>query len=98
MTIVYFLLLLLLQILAVLANTEKVIFIGPSSLKIPTEHPTLEDLQLNTLSPQHWSLRTLVQAEFPTNSSKYGQSSWYLLHRLQEGQRYEVRICWPATV
>ena len=91
-------LLLLLQIYNVYANTEKVIFLGPSSLQVPVEHPTLEDLNLEALSPQHWTLRTHIRAEFPTNSSKHGEASWYLLHRLEEGKRYEVRICWAATV
>jgi len=96
---IYFLLLLLLcRVQSAIANTEKVIFLGPSSLQIPVQHPTLEDLQLEALTPQLWSLRTHIQAEFPTNTSRYGQSSWYLLHGLQEGQRYEVRICWAATV
>jgi hypothetical protein len=90
--------LLFLAFTLVLGNTEKVIFLGPSSLQIPVEHPTLEDLHLETLSPQHWALRTYLQAEFPTNSSKYGVASWFILHRLEEGQRYEVRVCWAATV
>ncbi|RAL62847.1 hypothetical protein DID88_004689 [Monilinia fructigena] len=85
------------QIQHVLANTEKVIFLGPGTLNVPMEHPTLEDLHLEALSPQHHSLRTHIQAEFPTEDSEYGQSTWYLLHRLKEGQRYEVRICWAAT-
>ncbi|PMD56520.1 uncharacterized protein K444DRAFT_66571 [Hyaloscypha bicolor E] len=89
--------LLLLQVHAVFCNTEKIIFLGPSEVHIPVEHPTLEDLKLETLSPQQWSLRTHIRAEFPTKSSKYGQASWYLLHGLQEGQRYEVRVCWAAT-
>jgi hypothetical protein len=82
----------------VLGNTEKVIFLGPSSLQIPVEHPTLEYLRLDSVSPQHWALRTHLQAEFPTNSSKYGHASWFILHRLEEGKRYEVRVCWAATV
>jgi len=82
----------------VLANTEKVIFVAPQDVQIPLEHPTLEDLQLDSISPQHWSLRTYVSAAFPTNASRNGLSSWFLLHRLNEGQRYEVRICWAATV
>lgn len=98
MSIMLHSLFLLLQIYSVSANTEKVIFLGPSSLQVPVEHPTLEDLKLEALSPHHWSLRTHIRAEFPTNSSKYGQSSWYLLHGLEEGKRYEVRICWAATV
>ncbi|KAI9647694.1 hypothetical protein NHQ30_004079 [Ciborinia camelliae] len=91
------LLLLTSQIQPVLGNTEKVIFLGPETLTVPTEHPTLEDLHLDALSPQYHSLRTHIEAEFPTKDSKYGQSTWYLLHRLKEGQRYEVRICWAAT-
>lgn len=93
-----FIFLLLLQIHAILANTEKTIFLGPSPLEIPVQHPTLEDLQLEALSPQQLSLRTHIQAEFPTNASKYGQPSWYLIRGLREGQRYEVRVCWAATV
>jgi hypothetical protein len=93
-----YILLLFLQIYAVFANTEKVIFLGPASFQVPVEHPTLEDLRLETLSPQSWSLRTFIEAEFPTNSSKYGKSSWYLLQKLSEGRKYEVRICWAATV
>jgi hypothetical protein len=92
------LVLLLMQTYAVLCNTEKTIFLAPNQVQIPVEHPTLEDLQLEALSPEHWSLRTCIRAEFPTNSSRYGQASWYLLHGLQEGQRYEVKICWAATV
>jgi len=91
------LLLIVLQIHYVLGNTEKIIFLAPSNLEVPVEHPTLEDLQLEALSPHHWSLRTHIEAEFPTNSSQYGKSSWYLLQTLQEGQRHEVRICWAAT-
>jgi len=94
----HFLFVLLLQVYAVVANTEKAIFLGPRSLHVPSEHPSLEDLKLEALSPQQWSIRTHIKAEFPTNSSKYGQSSWMLLHKLHEGQRYEVRICWAATV
>jgi hypothetical protein len=93
-----FLLLLSSQIIAAIANTEKTIFLGPSNLRVPAEHPSLEDLHLDALSPNHWSLRTHIQAQFPTNTSKHGQSSWLLLHGLREGQRYEVRICWAATV
>ncbi len=85
-------------IIAVAANTEKAIFLGPSKLPIPIQNPILKDVHLDILSPLHWSLRTHIEAEFPTNVSKYGQSSWLLLNGLEEGQRYEVRICWAATV
>ena len=92
------LILLLSQVLAVAANTEKAIFLGPSKLQVPIEHPTLETLRLDVLSPLHLSLRTHIKAEFPTDVSKYGRPTWLLLHGLREGQRYEVRICWAATV
>lgn len=92
------LLLLTSHIQPIQANTEKVIFLGPSPITIPLEHPTLSDLHLEALSPQYHTLRTHIEASFPTPSSENGQSTWYLLHRLAEGQRYEVRICWSATV
>lgn len=92
------LLLLLLQALVVFANVEKILFFGPSSLTISTEHPTLSDLKLHALSPQHTKVRTQLSAGFPTNSSRWGVASWVLLHNLSEGQRYELRICWAATV
>ncbi len=80
------------------ANVEKVIFLGPGAIQIPKKIPTLEDLQLHTLSPQNGIVRTEVRAEFPTNTSIWGETSWMLLSQLAEGQRYEVRICWAATV
>ena len=83
---------------SVAANTEKVIFTGPSTQTVPVDSPTLDDLQLPKLSPHHWALRTHLSASFPSTASRYGTSSWLLLHGLQEGQRYEVRICWAATV
>lgn len=81
----------------VLANTEKLIFIAPGQLQVPTEHPTLEDLRLQTLSPDQWSIRTQLDAEFPSNFSPRGKASWILLQDLETGQRYEVRVCWAAT-
>jgi hypothetical protein len=90
--------LLLLALPSAVANTEKVIFTGPASRPVPLAAPSLADLQLPELSPQDWSLRTHLAAAFPTDAAKYGTSSWVLLRGLQEGQRYEVRICWAATV
>jgi hypothetical protein len=82
----------------VLANVEKTIFVGPKSLVIPTEHPTLDDLQLHALSPKHAELRTELHAAFPSVSSERGSTAWVLLYNLIEGRRYELRICWAATV
>lgn len=92
------LLILALQATTVLGNTEKVIFLGPASFQVPTEHPTIEDLHLEVLTPQRLSLRTHIKAQFPTDSEKYGLATWLVLDQLQEGQRYEVRVCWAATV
>ncbi|RDW83136.1 hypothetical protein BP5796_04627 [Coleophoma crateriformis] len=94
---ILYLCLLLLQVWHAVANTEKTIFLGPRSSEIPSQHPTLEDLQLEALSPRQWSLRTHLKAEFASSDSEYGPASWLLLHGLREGQRYEVRICWAAT-
>ncbi|KAG9242080.1 hypothetical protein BJ878DRAFT_426700 [Calycina marina] len=80
-----------------MANTEKTIFLGPANLQIPTVHPTLKDLKLESLSPSRTSIRTNITAKFPTSDHKYGASTWVLLHTLNEGQRYEVRVCWAAT-
>lgn len=82
----------------VLANVEKVVFLGPAAVEIPTESPTLEDLQLPALSPEDARLRTQLSAEFPSETNPYGPVTWVLLERLQENRRYEVRICWAATV
>lgn len=89
---------LLLYVQTIIANVEKVIFLGPSRVHIPRQHPTLEDLQLHTLSPQNGIIRTKLRAEFPTNVSTLGEASWVLLANLTENQRYELRICWAATV
>lgn len=83
---------------SVCANVEKVIFMGPESLYIPTEHPNLEDLQLDALSPNDWSLRTYLLADFPTVDAPHGSESWFLVRNLRHSQRYELRVCWAATV
>jgi hypothetical protein len=92
------LLLLLTSAAAVWANTEKTIFVGPSSIALPNVKPGLDDLCLNTLSPESPVLQTQLSVAFPSAESDQGVQSWYLLDRLSTGQRYELRICWPATV
>jgi len=79
------------------ANTEKAIFLAPEKQHTPVEHPTLDDLNLQVLTPAHPSLRTHLHAEFPGSDTKHGLASWFLLDQLREGQRYEVRVCWAAT-
>lgn len=80
------------------ANVEKTIFLGPEPVNIPNQQPSLSTLNIDTLTPEDWSLRTHLEAKFPTEEFKRGSSSWFILDNLTEGQRYEVRICWLATV
>lgn len=80
------------------ANVEKTIFLGPEPVNIPDQQPSLSSLNINTLTPEGWSLRTHLEAIFPTAEFERGRSSWFILDNLTEGQRYEVRICWLATV
>jgi hypothetical protein len=82
----------------VLANAEKAIFVAP---RHPAPAATdLASLCLPRLSPAQPSLHTqlpvcAVDHELPANRSTV---SWYLLDHLTADQRYEVRVCWVATV
>jgi len=80
------------------ANTEKVIFTAPSIIDFGDAHPNLLDLHLETLAPHALSLRTSLPVNFPNPQESKGVQSWYLLQGLKQGQRYELRVCWPATV
>lgn len=89
---------LLLCILPATANVEKTVFIAPPVIHVPTEQPNLDGLQIATLTPLQSSLRLHLDAAFPSAERPQGVESWYLLDKLNQGQRYEVRICWSATV
>jgi len=80
------------------ANVEKDIFLGPDPVPIPLAQPTLSDLHLDTLTPDSSSLRTHLEAVFPSSSHPKGAATWLILDDLSPGQRYEVRVCWAATV
>lgn len=88
----------LVSTIQVRANTEKTIFVAPSSLPIPNVHPGLDNLCLDVLSPNQSSRHVQLPVAFPTEKAPQGIQSWYLLDRLQPGQRYELRVCWVATV
>lgn len=90
--------LLCLYVVRVLANVEKTVFVAPPAISIPTAHPNLDDLSLIPLSPLHLSVRTRLNASFPTDDAANGSEHWLLLDGLSPGARYEVRICWLATV
>jgi hypothetical protein len=83
------------------ANVEKTIFLGPDTINVPHQSPTFDDLQLDVLSPasrESRSVRTHLSAEFPTRDRSRGKATWLLLDDLTPGRRYEVRVCWAATV
>lgn len=85
------------------ANVEKAIFLGPSPVVlsvVPNAPPSLDALRLLSLLPVQSSsiVATQLPVQFPTVSGPRGLESWYLLRGLEVGRRYEVRICWPATV
>ncbi|PVI08676.1 hypothetical protein DM02DRAFT_510508 [Periconia macrospinosa] len=85
------------------ANVEKTIFLGPSPLTLPNvDHNSnlfsLDTLNIEILDPHHlYILPTRLPVRFPTETTPHGRDSWYLIRGLDDGRRYEVRICWPAT-
>ena len=87
-----------LRILFVFANVEKTIFLGPEAIHIPQTHPNLDDLRLDILNPTSWNIRRQVVATFLNSTNPKGSETWILLDGLEQNQRYEVRICWAATV
>jgi hypothetical protein len=73
-----------------LANTEKVIFIAPPApLESLESHRALE-----TLSPSRPAVRRIeVQLSFERPTETF-----FALESLDIGRKYEVRVCWPASV
>ncbi|ETN36658.1 uncharacterized protein HMPREF1541_08936 [Cyphellophora europaea CBS 101466] len=90
--------LLILQIFTTLtvANVEKVIFVAPDTQEFPSD-ASLDNLLLERLTLAKASVRTRLNATFPTDEQPRGTETWMLLEDLTPGQRYEVRICWLAT-
>lgn len=79
------------------ANVEKAIFLGPATVNIPLQKPTLSDLNLHTLTPETTgnTIRTRLARQFPQEGID-PPATWLLLDTLTEGQRYELRVCWAA--
>ncbi|CAK1361499.1 uncharacterized protein RHO25_004921 [Cercospora beticola] len=86
-----------LQLTTTWANTEKTIFLAPDIITLPDAGPSLAALGLDTISSDNTTLRRALPVVFPSQELPRGQESWYLLHNLQPGRRYEVRVCWPAV-
>jgi hypothetical protein len=79
-----------------LANTEKTIFVTPEAQDFAHD-ASLDNLLLQRLTSTNSSLRTYVNATFPTEDAPKGTETWLLLEDLTPNQRHEVRICWLAT-
>lgn len=84
----------------VAGNVEKTIFVAPAAINLSQDGPGLETLCLKSLSTQSQEtrLRLSLPVKFASHEYPAGETSWYLLQNLSPGQRYEVRICWAATV
>jgi hypothetical protein len=80
-----------------LANTEKSIFLAPPASTIPNDYG-LANLCLDSLTPRSLRVQKSLPVSFPDETHPEGLQSWYLLTGLSPGQRYEVRVCWAATV
>lgn len=78
-------------------NVEKIIFVAPAA-KPPPLDASIDNLLLIPLSEAFPSVRTLLNASFPTNAASQGIDTWFLLEGLRPHARYEVRVCWLATV
>ena len=98
MTIRVVLVLICFYIVQITANTEKTIFSAPELTSLSQSGPSLAALQVEALSPARSQIRTAVPVVFGDTVNSHGNQSWYILSNLTPGRRYEVRVCWPATV
>lgn len=87
-----------LLVASALANTEKAIFTAPGAVSSTDSGPTLDVLQLHSLSHSGNSLRASLDVLFPSEESAQGSDHWFLLRDLNPHQRYELRVCWAAIV
>lgn len=87
-----------LLVASVLANTEKIIFTAPDALSFTGSNPSLDVLQLQSLTHVFNTLTTSLDVSFPTEDAQQGSDHWFLLRDLNPRQRYELRLCWPAVV
>lgn len=94
---------------AVLGNIEKEIFVAPSNSQDPlfngTNSPQSAGFEalhpgLLRLSPSPSCEGTCRELHVTLGTSFIGsgESHWAVLDHLEQGKRYEVRICWAATV
>jgi len=90
--------LLALLVASAFANTEKAIFTAPDAISFTDSNPTLDVLQLQSITHSESALRTSLNVAFPSKETPQGTDHWYLLRDLNSQQRYELRVCWAAVV
>ena len=83
---------LLLLIISASANVEKIVFMHNNPQAVEPKPLPHNAKHLEVLSPSNPSLRRDIHATFASSEA------WLLLEGLQQGSRYEVRVCWSATV
>lgn len=97
---------LLLGAVAVAANTEKTIFVAGEGQEKRAggrgdAFASVSSIasSLPRLTPDRNAWRTGLPAVFPwADNFPTNGTTWVLLDELTEGQRYELRVCWAATV
>ena len=77
------------------ANVEKIVFVAPEAMPVDK---SVDNLLLTSLSEKSPTVRTFLNASFPTEGAKKGTETWMVLEGLIPGRRYEVRVNWIATV
>ena len=82
------------------ANVEKLIFLGPKNSDVqPQLLSHAFGSHLDILSPANYTIRHRLLAAFASDPvPKQDSETWILLQDLETGRRYEVRVCWSATV
>ena len=85
------------------ANVEKIVFFGPEHASDLPQLPHHDFLvRLESLDSFNSTIRRKLHAKFESSSltiTEQEQSeAWILLNSLEARRRYEIRICWPATV
>src|SRR6186713_1290493 len=84
------------------ANVEKIVFVHTEQFTPHSLSTTIRDAlgspHLEVLTPSNPSIRRNIHAQFPPKPSPGPSEAWFLLEGLEIGSRYEVRVCWGATV
>jgi hypothetical protein len=87
-------------ILPALGNVEKVVFLGPKPIAgtVLGLGDSLSSPYLELLNPSESSLRRVLHSTFEESLDRKESDAWVLLDDLEVGRRYEIRVCWSATV